>query len=75
MAKKRKPEAVTRRLDEVDRTIYSTFRGGANSLSQIYTQAVAQKKVAFHAGERYALVRPFPPLVRTRSFCTDSAAS
>ncbi|XP_009381149.2 uncharacterized protein LOC103969370 isoform X2 [Musa acuminata AAA Group] len=55
MAKKRKPEAVTRRLDEVDRTIYSTFRGGANSLSQIYTQALAQKKVAFQAGERYAL--------------------
>ncbi|KAJ8480222.1 hypothetical protein OPV22_023949 [Ensete ventricosum] len=64
MAKKRKPEAVTRRLDEVDRTIYSTFRGGANSLSQIYTQAVAQKKVAFHAGERYALEKLYQLILR-----------
>ncbi|CAL9059840.1 uncharacterized protein LOC135625380 [Musa acuminata AAA Group] len=64
MAKKRKPEAVTRRLDEVDRTIYSTFRGGANSLSQIYTQALAQKKVAFQAGERYALEKLYQLIVR-----------
>ncbi|URE43118.1 holocarboxylase synthetase [Musa troglodytarum] len=64
MAKKRKPEAVTRRLDEVDRTVYSTFRCGANSLSQIYTQAVAQRKVAFQAGERYALEKLYQLIVR-----------
>ncbi|XP_072965854.1 uncharacterized protein [Typha angustifolia] len=53
MTKKRKSEA--NRLDEVDRTMYATFRGAANSLSQMYTQAMAQKRVAFQAGERHAL--------------------
>ncbi|KAG0500517.1 hypothetical protein HPP92_000589, partial [Vanilla planifolia] len=53
MAKKRKSDAS--RLDEVDRTMYSTFCSAANSLSQIYTQAMSQQKLAFQAGERHAL--------------------
>ncbi|PKA64505.1 hypothetical protein AXF42_Ash007250 [Apostasia shenzhenica] len=53
MAKKRKSDAS--RLDEVDRSMYSTFCTAANSLSQIYTQAMSQKKLAFQAGERHAL--------------------
>ncbi|KAG1330075.1 Holocarboxylase synthetase [Cocos nucifera] len=53
MVKKRKSDAT--RLDEVDRSMYSTFCSAANSLSQIYTQAMAQQKVSFQAGERHAL--------------------
>lgn len=54
MAKKRK--SVATRLDEVDRTMYSTFCSAANSLSQLYTQAMNQQKLSFQAGERHALV-------------------
>ncbi|KAJ7564551.1 hypothetical protein O6H91_02G022200 [Diphasiastrum complanatum] len=51
MAKKRKAEATG--LDEVDRTLYSSFCSAANSISQLYTQAHNQQKLAFHAGERH----------------------
>ncbi|RWW80439.1 hypothetical protein BHE74_00011222 [Ensete ventricosum] len=54
MGKKRKSQDT--HLDEADRTIYSVFRGAANSLSLIYTQAMAQQELAFQAGERHALV-------------------
>ncbi|KAL6848766.1 hypothetical protein ACP4OV_021349 [Aristida adscensionis] len=54
MARKRKTEAAPR-LDEADRTLYSTFCGAANSLSQVYSQAIAQQKQSFHAGELHAL--------------------
>lgn len=54
MARKRKTEAPPR-LDEADRTLYSTFCGAANSLSQLYSQAMAQQKQSFHAGELHAL--------------------
>ncbi|KAL5975129.1 hypothetical protein ACLOJK_031808 [Asimina triloba] len=54
MAKKRKSDAS--RLDEVDRTMYTTFCSAANSLSQLYTQAMNQQKLAFQAGERHAMV-------------------
>ncbi|KAJ8479600.1 hypothetical protein OPV22_023327 [Ensete ventricosum] len=53
MGKKRKSQDT--HLDEADRTIYSVFRGAANSLSLIYTQAMAQQVLAFQAGERHAL--------------------
>jgi len=56
MAKKRK--SVATRLDEVDRTMYSTFCSTANSLSHLYTHAMNQQKLSFQAGERHALVRP-----------------
>ncbi|ONK58214.1 uncharacterized protein A4U43_C09F9660 [Asparagus officinalis] len=55
MAKKRKSDA--NRLDEVKRGMYLTFCSAANSLSQIYTQAMNQQKVSFQAGERHALLR------------------
>ncbi|XP_028111345.1 uncharacterized protein LOC114309739 isoform X1 [Camellia sinensis] len=54
MGKKRKSVATS--LDEVDRTMYSTFCSAANSLSQLYTQAMNQQKLSFQAGERHGLV-------------------
>ncbi|XP_020702174.1 uncharacterized protein LOC110113816 [Dendrobium catenatum] len=62
MAKKRKSDAS--RLDEVDRTMYSTFCSAANSLSQIYTQAMSQQKVAFQAGERHGLEKLYQWIIR-----------
>ncbi|KAJ0969991.1 hypothetical protein J5N97_022868 [Dioscorea zingiberensis] len=53
MSKKRKSEANL--MEEVDRTMYSTFCVAANSLSHLYSLAVNQHKLAFHAGERHAL--------------------
>lgn len=55
MAKKRKSDAT--RLDEVDRTMYTSFCSAANSLSQLYTQAMNHQRLSFQAGERNALVR------------------
>eukprot|EP00271_Cylindrocystis_brebissonii_P012116 TRINITY_DN30218_c0_g1_i1.p1 TRINITY_DN30218_c0_g1~~TRINITY_DN30218_c0_g1_i1.p1 ORF type:complete len:274 (-),score=65.67 TRINITY_DN30218_c0_g1_i1:547-1368(-) len=53
MAKKRKSESAG--LEEVDRTMYSSFCAAANSISQLYTQAQNQQRVAFEMGERHAL--------------------
>lgn len=54
MAKKRKSDAT--RLDEVDRGMYTAFCSAANSLSQLYSQAVHQQRLSFQAGERHAMV-------------------
>jgi len=54
MAKKRKYENAA--LDEVEKTLYTSFCTAANSISQLYTQAQNQQKIAFHAGERHAVV-------------------
>ncbi|CAO2823286.1 unnamed protein product [Amaranthus hypochondriacus] len=54
MAKKRKSAASN--LDEVDRTMYTTFCSAATSLSQLYTQAMNQQKLSFQAGERHGHV-------------------
>lgn len=54
MGKKRKSLASS--LDEVDRTMYSTFCSAANSLSQLYTQAMNQQKLSFLSGERHGMV-------------------
>ncbi|ONK80824.1 uncharacterized protein A4U43_C01F22180 [Asparagus officinalis] len=62
MAKKRKSDA--NRLDEVERGMYSTFCSAANSLSQIYTQAMNQQKVSFQAGERHALEKLYQWILR-----------
>ncbi|WOL08141.1 hypothetical protein Cni_G16893 [Canna indica] len=62
MGKKRKADAT--RLDEVDRTIYSSFCSAANSLSLIYTQAMAQQKLAFQSGERHALEKLYQLILR-----------
>ncbi|KAF5749236.1 hypothetical protein HS088_TW04G01200 [Tripterygium wilfordii] len=53
MGKKRKSIATS--LDEVDRNMYASFCGAANSLSQLYTQAMNQQKLSFQAGERHGL--------------------
>ncbi|KAG0538260.1 hypothetical protein BDA96_03G220200 [Sorghum bicolor] len=63
MARKRKTDAAPR-LDEADRTLYSTFCGAANSLSQLYTQAMAQQKLSFQAGERHALEKLYQWILR-----------
>ncbi|XP_057420237.1 uncharacterized protein LOC130714356 [Lotus japonicus] len=62
MAKKRK--SVATRLDEVDRTMYSTFCTTANSLSHLYTHAMNQQKLSFQAGERHALEKMYQWIVR-----------
>ncbi|KAE8731815.1 exocyst complex component 2-like [Hibiscus syriacus] len=53
MGKKRKSIATS--LDEVDRTMYVSFCSAANSLSQLYTQAMNQQKLSFQAGKRHSL--------------------
>ncbi|KAK8476112.1 hypothetical protein V6N13_054292 [Hibiscus sabdariffa] len=53
MGKKRKSIATS--LDEVDRTMYASFCSAANSLSQLYTQAMNQQKLSFQAGKRHGL--------------------
>ncbi|CAL9059245.1 uncharacterized protein LOC135651819 [Musa acuminata AAA Group] len=62
MGKKRKSEDT--HLDEADRTIYSVFRGAANSLSLIYTQAMGQQELAFQTGERHALEKLYQLILR-----------
>ncbi|XP_068323502.1 uncharacterized protein [Pyrus communis] len=53
MGKKRK--SIASSLDEVDRSMYTSFCSAANSLSQLYTQAMNHQKLSFQAGERHAL--------------------
>ncbi|KAG5525325.1 hypothetical protein RHGRI_031866 [Rhododendron griersonianum] len=62
MGKKRKSVATS--LDEVDRTMYSTFCGAANSLSQLYTQAMNQQKLTLQAGERHGLEKLYQWILR-----------
>ncbi|XP_019462583.1 PREDICTED: uncharacterized protein LOC109361545 [Lupinus angustifolius] len=62
MGKKRK--SVATRLDEVDRTMYSTFCSTANSLSHLYTHAMTQQKLSFQAGERHALEKMYQWILR-----------
>ncbi|KAK3211611.1 hypothetical protein Dsin_016317 [Dipteronia sinensis] len=62
MAKKRKSEAT--RLDEVDRTMYTTFCSAANSLSQLYTQAMNHQRLSFQAGERHAMEKLYQWILR-----------
>ncbi|KAM7518658.1 hypothetical protein LguiB_017620 [Lonicera macranthoides] len=62
MSKKRKSLATS--LEEVDRTVYSTFCSGANSLSQLYSQAMNQQKLSFQAGERHGLEKLYQWILR-----------
>ncbi|KAL6610669.1 hypothetical protein ACP70R_040638 [Stipagrostis hirtigluma subsp. patula] len=64
MVRKRKTEAAPR-LDEADCTLYSTFCGAANSLSQLYSQAIAQQKQSFHAGELHALEKLYQWILKS----------
>ncbi|KAK9991194.1 hypothetical protein SO802_026179 [Lithocarpus litseifolius] len=62
MAKKRK--SVATRLDEVDRSMYTTFCSAANSLSQLYSQAMNHQRLSFQAGERHALEKLYQWVLR-----------
>ncbi|KAI3461983.1 hypothetical protein Pfo_018646 [Paulownia fortunei] len=62
MAKKRKSDAT--RLDEVDRSMYTTFCSAANSLSQLYTHAMHQQRLSFQAGERHSLEKLYTWILR-----------
>ncbi|KAF8404462.1 hypothetical protein HHK36_009347 [Tetracentron sinense] len=62
MGKKRKSDAT--RLDEVDRTMYTTFCSAANSLSQLYTHAMNHQKLSFQAGERHGLDKLYQWILR-----------
>ncbi|KAL3721576.1 uncharacterized protein LOC104418182 [Eucalyptus grandis] len=62
MAKKRK--SVASRLDEVDRSLYTSFCSAANSLSQLYTQAMSHQRLSFQAGERHALEKLYQWILR-----------
>ncbi|OWM82280.1 uncharacterized protein LOC116209503 [Punica granatum] len=62
MAKKRKSAATP--LDEVDRTLYSSFCGAANSLSHLYSQAMSHQRFSFQAGERHALDKLYQWILR-----------
>lgn len=62
MAKKRKSENAA--LDEVERTLYTSFCTAANSISQLYTQAQNQQKLSFQAGERHAVEKLYYWLLR-----------
>ncbi|KAK7357178.1 hypothetical protein VNO80_16461 [Phaseolus coccineus] len=53
MAKKRKSIATS--MDEVDRTMFSSFSTAANSLSHLYTLSMNRHKLSFQAGERHSL--------------------
>ncbi|KAK6287413.1 hypothetical protein POUND7_013592 [Theobroma cacao] len=62
MLKKRKSDAS--RLDEVERSMYTTFCSAANSLSQLYSQAMNHQRLSFQAGERHALEKLFQWILR-----------
>ncbi|XP_007048173.2 PREDICTED: uncharacterized protein LOC18611711 [Theobroma cacao] len=62
MAKKRKSDAT--RLDEFDRSMYTSFCSAANSLSQLYTQAMNHQRLSFQAGERHALEKLYQWILR-----------
>jgi hypothetical protein len=64
MVKKRKSEYSG--LDEVEKTLHTSFCTAANSISHLYTQAQHQQKHAFQAGERHAVVGEYT--FKTSSF-------
>lgn len=62
MAKRRRSENSG--LDEVDRSLYTSFCHAANSISQLFTQAQQQQKVAFQSGQRIGLEKVFEWIIR-----------
>lgn len=42
-------------LEDVERSLHSSFCAAANSISHLYTQAQTQHKIAFQTGQRHAL--------------------
>ncbi|KAH7365843.1 hypothetical protein KP509_18G048900 [Ceratopteris richardii] len=51
----KKRRVDSRALEEVERTLHSSFCSAANTISQLYTHAQNQNKIAFHAGQRHSL--------------------
>ncbi|KAH7433519.1 hypothetical protein KP509_07G073100 [Ceratopteris richardii] len=51
--RKRRPEG--RGMEDVEISLHTSFCAAANSVSHLYTQAQNQNKIAFQAGQRYAL--------------------
>ncbi|GFY94183.1 hypothetical protein Acr_09g0006290 [Actinidia rufa] len=74
MAKKRKSDSS---LDEVDRSMYTSFCTAANSLSQLYTHSMNQQQHSFRAGQRHALVLSLPlsPFFVVRPLKNQDSAS
>ncbi|KAI5055819.1 hypothetical protein GOP47_0029340 [Adiantum capillus-veneris] len=42
-------------MEDVERSLHTSFCTAANSISHLYTQAQNQQKVAFQAGQRHSL--------------------
>ncbi|KAI4365486.1 hypothetical protein MLD38_021467 [Melastoma candidum] len=63
MGKKRKSGAAAR-LDEVDRSLYTSFCTAANSLSHLYTQSMNHQRLSFQAGERHSLEKLYHWMLR-----------
>eukprot|EP00250_Pteridium_aquilinum_P001427 c11623_g1_i1 orf=87-473(+) len=42
-------------LEDVERSLHTSFCAAANSISHLYTQAQNQHKIAFQAGQKHAL--------------------
>eukprot|EP00249_Psilotum_nudum_P008245 c21138_g1_i1 orf=313-720(-) len=51
--KKRRSDACE--LEEVERSLHTSFCAAANSISQLYTQSQQQQRIAFQAGQRQSL--------------------
>eukprot|EP00249_Psilotum_nudum_P016472 c25842_g2_i1 orf=362-865(-) len=51
--KKRRSESCG--LEDVERSLHTSFCAAANSISQLYTQAQHQHRIAFQAGQRHSL--------------------
>ncbi|XWS29433.1 hypothetical protein CRYUN_Cryun24cG0029300 [Craigia yunnanensis] len=62
MAKKKKSDAT--HLDEVDRSMFTSFCSAANSLSLLYTHAMNHQRLSFQAGERHALEKLYQWILR-----------
>ncbi|KAI4374170.1 hypothetical protein MLD38_012195 [Melastoma candidum] len=63
MGMKRK-SGVANGLDEVDRSLYTSFCTVANSLSQLYTQSMNHQRLSFQAGERHSLDKLYQWILR-----------
>ncbi|KAF8411597.1 hypothetical protein HHK36_004154 [Tetracentron sinense] len=62
MSKRKKSNATP--LDEVARTMHTTFCSAANSLSQLNTQAMNQQKLSFQIGELHGLEKLYQWILR-----------
>jgi hypothetical protein len=72
----RAPDMGKKRKSEVDldaeRTLYSSFSAAANSISQLYTQAVHQQRKATSVAAKQAIVSHCCSCTRLRGLHADS---